>query len=220
MKIRLTEDEKNIENNAFENLEMTYLASLEQYNFLKDTLHKELLLILDQYQTQLQHLPKRIEKRRDKMIACIITFIFMFLLDTYFTFLLNSPAGEVLSMSIEMFVASVTVFVLFWKSLFWMIDSIIEYKTQCELLDFSKYKLKYNVFTLRDEERYCQQKIADYRQLITDLINTSYPEELEIFRHHKYEDKRAYASECSFFQEHQIPCFIVICLTFVVLKML
>lgn len=188
--------------------------SEKEFEYIKSSLQKDLTLVLVQYESQLASIPKRLQSRKNSMIAAILTFTFMVLVDLYFEFLLNLPGGSILAGTIEMWVAVIAVFIALWKSFFWMMDSIIEYNTQNETLRFLKFKHKYKVFTLRDEERFCKQKIDECREMMVDLKNTTSSDNLDAYQNHRYIDKRGYSMEFSFFQEHQIGCFIgiVICM--------
>ncbi|MBQ4058127.1 MAG: hypothetical protein IJD40_04250 [Lachnospiraceae bacterium] len=182
----------------------------------KESITESLTLTLDSYVSQFNNIPSRINKRKTEMIVAIIVFTIITVIDGFLTFLLSTPEGVVLVLAWEIWAACIFLYIASWKLGFKMVEKIFEFNIQNETLSFQKYKEKYNVYTLRDEQRYCKDKINETKTKISELSNLQYPASLAVYADYSYMEKRADTYTFDWFRDNQILCYIIMGVLFVI----
>lgn len=187
----------------------------EAYLAKKNSITQSLTLTLDTYKSQFGSIPTRIDKRKTEMLAAIIVFTIILVVDGFFTLLFKSPGGFILGSAWEIWAVCIFLYIALWKSGFKMVEKIFEFNIQNETLSFQKYKEKYNVYTLRDEQRYCKYKIDEIETKIFELSNMQYPTSLEPYAQYCYVEKRADTYTFDLFRNNQVLCYIIMGVLFV-----
>lgn len=182
----------------------------------KESITESLTLTLDLYMSQYNGIPSRIDKRKTEMIAAIIVFAILTAVDSFLTFLLSTPGGYLLSSAWEIWAVCIFLYIASWKSGFKMVEKIFEFNIQNETVSFQKYKEKYNVYTIRDEQRYCNNKINETKAKLSELSNLQYPASLTVYADYSYVEKRADTYTFDWFHDNQMLCYIIMGVIFVV----
>lgn len=188
----------------------------KDYLARKESITESLMLTLDLYMSQYNGIPTRINKRKTEMIVAIIVFTIITVVDSFLSFLLSTPEASVLGFAWEIWAACIFLYIASWKSGFKMVEKIFEFNIQNETLSFKKYKEKYNVYTLRDEQRYCKVKINETKTKISELSNMQYPTSLAVYADYSYVEKRADTYTFDWFHDNQVLCYIIMGVLFVV----
>lgn len=189
------------------------LAALE---FEKKEFRDKLNLILQEYQDQRQGVKVKLEKLHSDMYIAILLFVFLLLVDGFFSFLLKQPGAALLAFAWEMWVACIALFIAMWKAGMNMIKKIAEYHIHNETGKFHNQKKQEN-FTLKAEGRFCEKMEKETRELLDELAAMPAGASLSKFDEVQYIERRADAEVFGLFDRYGILWYVVMAAIFIVI---
>lgn len=187
-----------------------------ELKFAKRELLDKLFLLLEEYQNQKIGAGAKIKKLHSDMYVAIAAFIFIWLVDSFFTFLLKQPYGSLLAATWEMWVACITIYIAMWKSAMNMVKKIAEYHIHNESGFLKNHKLKHGIFTLRDEERFCENKEKETQALICEVRALTIEDSYHSYYELQYVDKRADTQVFGIFDKYGILWYILMGIIFLI----
>lgn len=152
-----------------ENQSMTEKEQLDDFEYLRKELLDKLEFTRMMYQEQYDKIDKRLENRRSKMWGSAALFIVVVMVDIIFTIILSASEGYILSMAWETWAAAFLLFIAIIKTGKDMLKNIFAYLIHTEKPFLKKYIIKYNIFTIQAEARYCSSKLSEVSGLIGQL---------------------------------------------------
>lgn len=172
---------------------------------------KELLerfqMQLQEYEDQRKGVDQKLKKVQSDMYMAIAVFIVVFLVDFYFGWLLKLPGAFILAFTWEMWVAVAALFFALWKTGMHMIKRIAEYNIHHENKLFEGYRKKFEIFTLKEEGRFCDQQKRKVQALIKEVENLETKESLNPYYEIQYVEKRADSQVFEWFETHAVLCY-------------
>ncbi len=152
-----------------ENRSISGKEQLEEFEFLRKELLDKLEHTKMMYQEQYDKIDKRIENRCSKMWGSIALFIVVAMIDIIFAIMISAPGGYILSLSWEIWAAAVFLFIGVIKAGKDMLKNIFAYLIHIEKPFLKKYIIKYDIFTIKAEKRYCSDKLSEVLRLMKQL---------------------------------------------------
>ena len=200
MQIKSIELENKIEQTEPQNI----VASLEE----KKQARERLEFIKYQYEKQLQAAKEKLQQKQSDVWISILIFFVAIVIDSGFSIMLKQPAGALLAMAWEIWVASIALFVAVFKVLVHMIKKIMDYNIHNETPMFGWWQDKYDVITLKEEQRFCAWKINEIDKM-SEEVNGMERERLLAVMEYPYTEKRADTNVFFFFEQNKVLCNIV-----------
>ncbi len=162
-----------------------------QHEALKAELMEKLDYISMLYQRQYDGIDKRIKKYKSDMYNAVLLFVIVATVDGILSAMLASPGGGILGMSIEIWVAAISLFIALIKTGKGMISAIFTYNVQIEKKSLLQYIRKYDIFTIEEERRYCCRKLDEVTDLKKKLKDLEQGMKYTEYADYEYIEKRA-----------------------------
>lgn len=152
-----------------ESQNITEKEQLQEFEFMRKELLDKLEYTRMLYQEQYDRIDKRLENRNSKMWGSIALFMVVAMVDIIFTIIISAPGGAILGLAWEIWAAAVFLFIAIIKTGKDMLKNIFAYLIHTEKSFLKKYILKYDIFTIKAEARYCSDKLSEVSRFINEL---------------------------------------------------
>lgn len=180
---------------------------------LHESVQTELMDKLDYigmlYQEQYAGIDKRLEKCKSDMWGAIALFLVIAVIDGILGIMISSPGGSILALATEIWMAAIVLLIALVKTARDMWVAVFSYCVQVEMPFTARYIRKYNIFTLKEEGRYCSRKTEEVALLKKKLQSMEPGMPYTEYMEYEYVEKRADTDVLDWFYNHRVLVIVI-----------
>ena len=172
-------------------------------------LQYKILRIRDLYTEQLKGLETRINFRKMKLQGSLTAFVTSLFISLFLRYWIGLPGVSMVGFSWIVVAAYSFMVALTVKLFLNYMDFHIDYNIQIEKKRYIKFKRKYNIFTIIDEEKYCLGKISELDKQLVEIKKLQDINSLKKYKETDYAERRSDIYAYDKFHESHISINVI-----------